>query len=335
MAWRRWVAPRLRCEGTAHQGRAVPDPPEPRSPVAEGGSLAEALATSVMVLDGGLSTELEAQGHDLTSALWSARLLADDPSALVAAHRAYASAGARVVTTASYQASLDGFAAAGLDRAEAARLITRSVGLVRQGIEAVADGRPRWVAGSVGPYGAALADGSEYRGDYGRSVTFLRSWHRPRLQLLAEAGADVLALETIPCLAEVEALVAEVAGLGVPCWLSLTCAGGRTRAGESPREAYAMVRDVSDIIAAGVNCTAPDEAGDLVRVAAKISGLPAVIYPNRGERWDAVTRRWRGPGAFAPEAVHRWVADGARLVGGCCRVGPTEIAALARIRLGW
>ena len=118
----------------------------------------------MLVLDGGLATELQAQGHDLSSALWSARLLADDPAALVAAHRAYFAAGAQVATTASYQASFDGFAAAGWGRAEAERLIRRSVGPAREAAESAADGRPRWVAGSVGPYGAALADGSEYRG---------------------------------------------------------------------------------------------------------------------------------------------------------------------------
>ena len=127
-----------------------------------------------------------------------------------------------------------------------------------------------------------------------------------------------------------EALIAEVAGLGMQCWLSLTCAGGLTRAGEPAREAYAMARGVSEIVAVGVNCTAPDEAGALVRVAAEGQRAPVVVYPNSGELWDAETRRWHGEGhSRRPEAVTAWVADGARLVGGCCRVGPSQIAALA------
>ena len=187
--------------------------------------LTAALAAGPVVLDGGLATQLEAQGADLSTALWSAQLLIDDPAAVVAAHRAFFAAGARIATTASYQAPTE--------------LAARSVDLARQALAGFDDDQDRWVAGSVGPYGAALADGSEYRGDYGLSVAELRAWHRPRIAALAEAGPDLLALETIPCLAEVEALLAEVAGTGMPCWLSLTCTGERTRAGEP---AYAGVR---------------------------------------------------------------------------------------------
>src|SRR5688500_2111558 len=123
-------------------------------------SLATALAAGPVVLDGGLSTELESRGHDVSSALWSARLLRDDPAAIVAAHAAFAAAGAQVATTASYQASVEGFGAAGIGSAEARRLIASSVALAREG---QGEG---WVAGSVGPYGAMLADGSEYTGTY-------------------------------------------------------------------------------------------------------------------------------------------------------------------------
>ena len=180
--------------------------------------ITEALATTPVVLDGGLSTELEAQGHDVSSALWSARLLRDDPAAIVAAHAAFAAAGAQVATTASYQATVEGFAAAGVDRTEARRLIAASVALAREG---QGDG---WVAGSVGPYGAMLADGSEYTGGYvdRMGVGDLRAFHRPRMELLADAGADVLACETVPAAAEAEALIAEADALGIPIWLSLT-----------------------------------------------------------------------------------------------------------------
>src|SRR3954468_1415090 len=181
-------------------------------------SFAEALGTGPLVLDGGLSTELEARGHDVSSALWSARLLHDDPAAIVAAHTAFAAAGAQVATTASYQATVEGFATAGVDACGARALIARSVELAREG---QGDG---WVAGSVGPYGAMLADGSEYTGDYvdRMGVEDLRAFPRPRMEILAGAGADVLACETVPAAAEAEALIAEADALGVPVWLSLT-----------------------------------------------------------------------------------------------------------------
>ena len=213
--------------------------------------LADALAVGPVLLDGGLASQLEFQGADLTTALWSAQLLIDDPAAVVAAHREFFAAGAQVATTASYQAP--------------AELAARSVDLAREAAAGFDDNRARWVAGSVGPYGAALADGSEYRGDYALSVAELRVWHRPRIAALVDAGVDVLALETVPCLDEVEALLAEVAGTGVPCWLSLTCAGQRTRAGEPASEGFAMARDVAEVIAVGVNCLDPTEVGVLVR----------------------------------------------------------------------
>jgi homocysteine S-methyltransferase len=292
-------------------------------------SLAAALGAGPVLLDGGLSTELEARGHDVGSALWSARLLRDDPDAVRAAHAAFAAAGAQVATTASYQASVDGFARAGIDAAEARRLIARSVALAREGAP---DG---WVAGSVGPYGAFLADGSEYTGGYADrlSVAELREFHRPRLDVLAEAGADVLACETVPAAAEAEALLAEVAALGVPAWLSLTTvvdpAGTvRTRRGEPAAEVFAMAADVDEVVAVGVNCT--DAAGVLSAVrAAAAGGKPVVVYPNSGERWDAAARRWAGPATFHPSDVKEWFDAGARLVGGCCRVRPPQIAALA------
>jgi homocysteine S-methyltransferase len=286
------------------------------------------IARRVVVLDGGLATQLEAQGADLSSALWSARLLRDDPAQIVEAHRRFYEAGAEVAITASYQASFDGFASAGVDAAGAEQLIRRSVDLAREAATSVAGGGPRWVAASVGPYGAALADGSEYHGRYDLTVDALRSWHRPRLEVLAAAGADLLALETVPCLAEAEALLAEIDGSGRTCWLSLSCSDGRTRAGEDPDEAFAMARDVAEVVAVGVNCTGPGEITSLVERAGAVSGKPVVAYPNSGEGWDAERREWSGGATFDPLRVNGWVDAGARLVGGCCRVSPGEIAEL-------
>ena len=174
--------------------------------------LAAALVAGPVLLDGGLATELEAAGHDLSGTLWSGRLLLESPEAVTAAHARFFAAGARVATTASYQLSYDGLAAVGVERDAADGLLRRSVEVAASARASAADPEGCWVAASVGPYGAALADGSEYRGDYGLTVDQLRAWHRPRLAVLATAGADVLAMETIPCLAEVEALLAEVAG---------------------------------------------------------------------------------------------------------------------------
>lgn len=297
---------------------------------AAGSSLLAAMADRPIVLDGGLGTELAAAGCDVTGALWSGQLLLDRPEAVEAAHGRFFAAGAQVATTASYQLSFAGLEALGIDRAGAEELLRRSVEVARSAAAASPTPDRAWVAASVGPYGAALADGSEFRGDYGLSVDELRDWHRPRLAVLADAGADALAIETIPCLAEVEALLAEVAGTGVPCWLSLTCASPTTtRAGEPVVEAFAMARDVAEVIAVGINCVPPAHAGPLVSTAAQASGKPAVVYPNSGQEWDAVARDWRGSGTSLAGDVAGWVTDGALLVGGCCRVLPAEIAAIA------
>ena len=294
-------------------------------------SLPDALVTGAVILDGGLSTELEACGHDVSSALWSARLLRDDPAAIVAAHAAFAAAGAQVATTASYQATVEGFVAAGVDAAEARRLIASSVALAREG---QGDG---WVAGSVGPYGAMLADGSEYTGAYveAMSVADLRAFHRPRMALLAEAGADVLACETVPAAAEAEALIAEAHALGVPIWLSLTTVLDddgvvRTRRGERAADVFAMTDGVDAVIAVGVNCTAPAAIVPSV-AAASVASKPVVVYPNSGEGWDAVHRSWTGTPGIATDDVPGWVGAGARLIGGCCRVRPEHITAIASV----
>jgi homocysteine S-methyltransferase len=286
--------------------------------------LVDAIAERVVLLDGGLASELERRGHDLSSGLWSARLLRDDPAAIVEVHRAFAVAGAEVVTSASYQASFE-------------RLGEHAEPLLRRSVVLAREAGTTWVAASVGPYGAMLADGSEYRGDYGLTMAELRKWHRRRLAVLAEAAPDVLAVETIPCLAEVEALCAELTEFATPAWLSITCAGTETRAGEPASEAFAMARDCDPVIAVGVNCTAPDDVAELVREAANVSGKPVVVYPNSGERWDAERRRWIGESAFSAEAVSDWIDNGARLVGGCCRVRPEDIAevrAAADVRTG-
>lgn len=292
-------------------------------------TLAAALAGRPLVLDGGLSNQLRAQGCDLSGSLWSARLLADEPRQIQAAHTAYVRAGAQVLITSSYQATFEGFADRGIGRADAARLLGASVGLARAAADA-AD-HEVWVAASVGPYGAMLADGSEYRGRYGLSVRELERFHRPRIEALAAAGPDVLALETVPDTDEAEAMLRAAERCGVPVWLSYTLTGGRTRAGQEAGEAFGLAAGRSDVIAAGVNCSDPLEAAGAVELASRITGRPAVVYPNSGESWDASARAWRGGSAYDPTLAGQWLKAGAGLVGGCCRVGPAVITDLAAL----
>jgi len=290
--------------------------------------LAELMAAGPVVIDGGLATQLERQGLDVSGRLWSARTLLEHPESVTAAHRAFFDAGSSVAITATYQATFEGFRSVGLADEETTRLMVRGVRLARDAAEEVS-GRPTYVAASVGPYGALLADGSEYHGSYGLSVRQLQEFHRPRLEVLAAAGADLLAVETIPCAAEMEALLLELSSLDVRCWVSLTVSGQYTRNGEPLADLFAMTKDVSAVLAVGVNCSTPTDATAAVGVAAASAQKPVVVYPNSGEAWDPTSRDWTGAEAFDAALVSRWVADGARLVGGCCRVTPEQIAAIA------
>ncbi len=290
----------------------------------------------VTVLDGGLATELEARGHDLSGSLWSARLLRDDPGEIGAVHEAFFRAGATVATTASYQASTGGFVAAGLEQDEAQRLIGRSVSIAREAADRVAaercGGDALLVAASVGPYGAALADGSEYRGDYAVDRATLRAFHAERLDLLLAALPDLLAVETIPS-GEEAVVLAELLRERpeARAWVSFQCRDGASLADGTPFEdAVATAADVPGVVAIGVNCVAADLVEPLLARARRVTSLPLVAYPNDGRRWDANARVWHGAGTVADAAtVMRWVALGARFVGGCCGVRPDGIARLA------
>jgi len=277
--------------------------------------LAAALSTRPVVLDGGLGTLLEARGNDVTSTLWSARVLRDDPDEIRAAHAAFAEAGAEVLITSSYQVGFGGE----IPDAEVETLLRRSVSLARDAADAV-------VAASVGPFGALRADGSEYSGKYGLAVEDLRIAHRRRLEVLAEAGADLLAIETIPSPVELDALALEIADLGVPAFVSLSADSTGFREPGSRAEALRRAASVPGVIAVGVNCCAPET---VLPALAEAPGIPLVAYPNTGERWDAATRTWSGGTAPLAEAAPNWVAAGARLVGGCCRSMPADIAAIA------
>ncbi|GAA4323816.1 homocysteine S-methyltransferase [Streptomyces venetus] len=292
-------------------------------------TLAEALAAGTVVLDGGMSNQLESAGHDLSDELWSARLLAEQPEAVTEAHLAYFRAGADVAITASYQATFEGFGKRGINPGRAAELMALSVESAREAAGQAGVSRPLWVAASVGPYGAMLADGSEYRGRYGLTVDELERFHRPRMEALAAARPDVLALETVPDADEAAALLRAVRGLGVPAWLTYSVAGGSTRAGQPLEEAFALAADADEVIAVGVNCCAPEDVDGAAATAARVTGKPVVVYPNSGETWDAGSRSWTGRATFTADQVKGWQQAGARLIGGCCRVGPEAISGIA------
>jgi homocysteine S-methyltransferase len=299
--------------------------------VQDGSVLDNDAAARPVVLDGGLSTALEEQGADLGGALWTARLLAEEPERILAAHRAYFRAGARVATTASYQASVEGLVGAGHDVRTARGLIARSVTLARDARDELAGTHPGLrVAASVGPYGAFLADGSEYRGRYGVSPARLREFHAPRLELLAEAGPDLLAVETVPDLDEARVLVSLLDDVGLSAWFSYSVRGSTTNAGQPLDEAYAVLAGSRSVIAAGVNCSDQADVLGAVQAAVATTGLPAVAYPNRGGRWDSDAKKWAYGAALDLDLVETWVAAGARFVGGCCGTGPSDIADLSR-----
>ncbi len=288
-----------------------------------------------LVLDGGLATTLEDRGHDLRDPLWSARVLLDDPGAIRDVHRAFLDAGADVIISASYQAGLPGLALRGLDAVEAAALLRRSVDLALEARDAflasaAAAGRPRpLVAAGVGPYGATLADGSEYTGAYDLDAPGLRAFHAERWRILAATPADLLACETIPSLREAAVLLDLLEETPGRCaWISFSCRDGERISDGTPfAEAVRLCADHPRVAAVGVNCTAPRHVGALIAAARTVTDLPLLAYPNSGEEWDAVARAWR-PG---PEAAD-WTSDapawcdaGAQGIGGCCRVGPEAI----------
>jgi homocysteine S-methyltransferase len=281
-----------------------------------------------MIIDGGLSNALEDRGHDLSSDLWTAELLRDAPGEIAAVHRAYFDAGADVATTASYQASVPGFVRAGMSSAEAEALIRLSVAIARDVRDELAE-PGRLVAASVGPYGAVLADGSEYTGRYGLTATQLYDFHRPRIELLASAGPDMLAVETIPDIDEAVVIVGLLDEIGIPAWLSFTVDGALTRAGQPLSEAFAVVTDVDAIVATGVNCCAPADVLAAVQTAHAVTGKPSVAYPNSGQVWDSATHTWHGESSYDLGLVPAWIDAGVEYVGGCCRIGPADIAALA------
>ena len=294
----------------------------------------------VMILDGAMATELERRGADLADPLWSAKILVESPALIREVHYDYFLAGADVATTASYQASFSGFRQRGIGTERAAELMRLSVSLASEARDRYwAEPAHRTerlrplVAASIGPYGAFLADGSEYRGAYGLSVAELMAFHRPRMAQLATSGADLLACETIPCQVEGEALVRLLAEFPhITAWLSFSCCDAvHVCHGELFTDCVALANQTEQVVAVGVNCTPPQYVETLLKAAYATTTKPLIAYPNSGEIWDGAAKCWApdtGMKDFAAQ-VRRWYAVGGRLIGGCCRTTPDDIRDIA------
>ena len=294
-----------------------------------------------IIIDGGLATHLESMGFDLDNDLWSASLLTNNPGAIVEAHLAYLEAGADCIISASYQASRQGFMSRGMTAEEADRLTVSAVELAKTACEEYLAGHPEvdsplLVAASVGPYGAAQHDGSEYTGAYNVSDKNLCDFHAQRLRLLDEAGADVLAVETIPNFCEAEILADLLADVATPSWVSFACRDESHLSDGSPLWAAAgLFAEHSRVAAVGVNCTPPQFVALLIEELKSAAPEKAiVVYPNSGEIFRSEDNSWSGGACDLDHNfnVSDWYAAGAKGIGGCCRTGPDDIAAI-RVRL--
>lgn len=294
----------------------------------------------LLILDGAMATELERHGCDLNDSLWSAKILMENPDLIKQVHMDYFTAGADCAITASYQATIEGFVKNGLSEAEALNLIQASVRVAVQardefwGIAENRLNRPKpLVAASVGPYGAFLADGSEYRGDYQLTEEELMDFHRPRMKALIDAGADILACETIPCLQEARAIVRLLEGFpGAYAWISFSAKDELHISDGTPIAACADWLDKHEQVAAvGINCTPPQYTQALIKEMQSHTAKPIVVYPNSGEQYDANAKAWHGTssGETYGCSAHSWYESGARLIGGCCRTKPEDIKAIA------
>jgi homocysteine S-methyltransferase len=295
------------------------------------------------VLDGGMASELEFLGADISGPLWSAHVLEDAPEKVIAIHRAYLEAGADVLLTASYQVSRKGYVEFGLapDRADAALL--RSVELARIAHEEFSHhqkGREVFIAASLGPYGAALHNGAEYHGNYDCTFTDLVQFHQERIAVLAPSDADLLAFETLPSLEEASAIGEALKPWpNLAAWLTFTCPDARAASlqvahGELLRDCAKVAASFPQTIAVGINCTQPKWLSSLIPELRMASDKPIVVYPNSGEGWNAEARCWiQTPGSSDPamfgQQAREWYAAGAQIIGGCCRTRPEHVRQVA------
>jgi homocysteine S-methyltransferase len=302
-------------------------------------------AAEPLIADGALATELETRGCNLDDPLWSARVLLEQPHLIREVHRDYFQAGAQVATTASYQATPQGFARRGISEPEALELVALSVRLAEQArgeyLANHPEAGPLLIAGSVGPYGAYLADGSEYRGDYSLTRQEFMDFHRPRIAALVEAGVDFLACETLPSFAEAEALLALTSEYDVESWFSFSLRDGGHISDGTPLTAVGGLLNAEGSVAAvGVNCVPLHLVTPALEVLQHATDKPLVAYPNSGEAYDPVTKTWGS--ATTPDRADQkessfqdlaqeggtWMNLNAKIIGGCCRTTPADIIGL-------
>ena len=272
-------------------------------------------------LDGGLSTALENNGNKLTTSLWTGELILVNPSEITKAHLDFINAGADIIITSSYQISYLGCSKRGWSESKTDQALIGSTQLAKDAV--LKSGKSVKVASSIGPYGAALADGSEYKGNYGVTKSALKDFHARRLEVLISTSPDLLALETMPDTFEVELLLELLSDCPIPYWVSYSCkAGNQTNAGQSFTEAVSLAKDA---MAVGINCTAPELITDLLLSAEGVK--PFVVYPNSGRSWNAKTKEWEGSSetGFDELLIKSWISAGAQIIGGCCGIGADEI----------
>ena len=291
-----------------------------------------------IILDGGLSNVLESFGCNLNHELWVANLLHLNPEAIIKTHLAYLEAGAQIISTASYQATIQGFIKLGFSQIESERLILKSVDLAQIAISQYCSihqcQEKPLLAGSVGPYGAYLADGSEYRGTYNVSKKHLKEFHLKRIQLLDASNCDLIALETIPSFFETQVLSTILKTIKTPSWISFSCKDGRhLNDGTTIKKAVKLLKNHPSIFAYGVNCTAPKYISSLIQEIKSIqSDKKIIVYPNAGNSYHTQSKRWiknSNPKSFT-KMSKEWISLGADIIGGCCQIGPLHIKRLVK-----
>lgn len=298
-------------------------------------------AKKFLTMDGAMGTELEKRGCQLNDKLWSAKILLDNPQQIYQVHLDYFRAGADFVLTASYQASLAGFMRYGLDEKASHKLMAKCVTLAKQAradylqeIESSST-KTLLVAGSIGPYGTFLADGSEYRGDYQLTHDEYCAFHRPRIETLITAGVDFLAIETIPSVNEIRSLLQLLATKfpTITAYISFSLRDGQHLCDGTPlSEILPAINDQPQIVAVGVNCYALDKVTDALITLRSLTERPLIVKPNSGEKYDAVAKIWIDSPAknlSFEEYIVEWIKYGAKMIGGCCRTNPQIIASIA------
>ena len=293
-----------------------------------------------IVIDGALASELQRRGCDLNDSLWSAKVLIEQPELIQQVHYDYFVAGADCAITASYQATPMGFAPKGIELEESIKLIKTSVKLAQQAkmqyLNDIKQDKALFIAGSVGPYGAYLANGSEYTGDYQLSESEFIAFHKDRVAALIDAGVDILACETMPSFLEIKALAKLIQQFPmVNCWFSLTLKDQKHISDGTPlTEVIEYLNSIEQIVSVGINCIALEKVTPALEVLSKLTSKPLIVYPNSGEQYDPTTKQWHKNHhhncTFANQ-LDTWIKLGAKLIGGCCQTTPEDIVEIHQL----